>query len=118
MTKEKNDLLVLRRKPRVTGWLGLGWRLAAMAFLFGLLVLIHWIERDGLKDSHDGAVSFLDVIYFTMVDDAKLDRLSEVVRLSWPVEIDNADLQDPALVRDVQAARNALLEALDLAQLG
>jgi voltage-gated potassium channel len=32
-----------------------------------LLILIHWIERDGLKDSKDGAVSFLDVIYFTMI---------------------------------------------------
>lgn len=52
-----------------------------------------------------------------IVDDAKLDRLSEVVRQVWPVEIDNAELQNPALVRDVEAARNALLEALDLTQL-
>jgi len=61
------DLLVLRRKPRITGWLSLGWRLTAMALLLGLLILIHWIERDGLKDMHDGSVSFLDVIYFTMI---------------------------------------------------
>jgi voltage-gated potassium channel len=67
MAKETNELLVLRRKPRITGWLSLGWRLVAMAVLLGLLVLIHWIERDGLKDSHDGVVSFLDVIYFTMI---------------------------------------------------
>ena len=53
-----------------------------------------------------------------MVDDAKLDRLSEVVRTHWPVEIDTADLQKPALIKDVEAARGALLEALDLAQLG
>ena len=52
-----------------------------------------------------------------MVDDAKLDRLSEVVRTHWPVEIDTADLQKPALIKDVEAARGALLEALDLAQL-
>jgi len=52
-----------------------------------------------------------------IVDNAKLDLLSEVVRQSWPVEIDNADLQDPALVRDVEGARGALLEALDLAEL-
>ena len=38
-----------------------------MLFLLGLLVLIHWIERDGLKDNYDGSVSFLDVIYFTMI---------------------------------------------------
>src|SRR5688572_18686836 len=66
-TRKPSDLLVLRRKPRITGWLSLGWRLAAMAFLLGLLILIHWLERDGLKDAHDGAVSFLDVIYFTMI---------------------------------------------------
>ena len=62
-----SDLLILRRKPRVTGWLSLGWRLTAMAVFLGLLVLIHWIEREGLKDMHDGSVSFLDVIYFTMI---------------------------------------------------
>jgi voltage-gated potassium channel len=64
---ESGELLVLRRKPRITGWLSLGWRLAAMALLLGILILIHWVERDGLKDSHDGVVSFLDVIYFTMI---------------------------------------------------
>ena len=64
---DTDELLVLRRKPRITGWLSLGWRLAAMAALLGLLILIHWIERDGLKDNYDGHVSFLDVIYFTMI---------------------------------------------------
>ena len=62
-----DDLLVLRRKPRITGWLSLGWRFTAMAALLGILILIHWLERNGLKDTHDGSVSFLDVIYFTMI---------------------------------------------------
>lgn len=62
-----DELLVLRRKPRIRGWYSLGWRVAAMAFLLGLLVLVHWLEREGLKDTHDGSVSFLDVIYFTMI---------------------------------------------------
>ena len=38
--------------------------------MLGLLVLaiiVHWLERDGLKDSYDGTVSFLDVVYFTMI---------------------------------------------------
>lgn len=52
-----------------------------------------------------------------IVDDAKLDALSEVVRQHWPVEIDNADLQAPSLIRDVEAARAALLGALDLSKL-
>ena len=62
-----DELLVLRRKPRITGWLSLGWRLAAMATLLGILILIHWFEREGLTDTLDGNVSFLDVIYFTMI---------------------------------------------------
>jgi hypothetical protein len=40
---------------------------AAAAGLLGLLVLFHWLERDGPKDTFDGHVSFLDVIYFTMI---------------------------------------------------
>jgi voltage-gated potassium channel len=60
-------MLILRRKPRLTGWLGLGWRIALMAGLLGLLILIHWLERDGLKDTHDGDVGLVDVIYFTMI---------------------------------------------------
>ena len=66
-TRETAELLVLRRKPRITGWLALGWRVGAMVGLLALLILIHWLERDGLKDNLDGVVSFLDVVYFTMI---------------------------------------------------
>jgi len=65
--RDNAPLLVLRRKPRLTGWLGLGWRIAAMAGLLLLLILIHWLERDGLRDTHDGSVGLVDVIYFTMI---------------------------------------------------
>ena len=53
-----------------------------------------------------------------LVDDAKLDRLAEVVRAAWPVEIANSDLQSPPLIRDIEAARAALLQTLDLSALG
>lgn len=52
-----------------------------------------------------------------MVDDEKLDVLAEVVRTHWPIEIDNADLQAPALIRAVEAARAALLDSLGLPEL-
>ncbi|HXG99098.1 MAG TPA: hypothetical protein VNI79_01640 [Sphingomicrobium sp.] len=39
--REASSQLILRRKPRLTGWLGLGWRIAVMAGLLGLLILIH-----------------------------------------------------------------------------
>jgi len=52
-----------------------------------------------------------------LVDEAALDRIAEVVRTRWPAEIDGSDLQRPALIRDVEAARAALLDALGLPEL-
>jgi voltage-gated potassium channel len=67
MTPGYEELLTLRRKSRITDWFQLGWRIAAVVGLIGFLILFHWLERDGLKDTHDGHVSLLDVIYFTMI---------------------------------------------------
>ena len=52
-----------------------------------------------------------------LVDDSKLDAVAEVIRTKWPIEIDTADLQKPALIDDCQTARLALLEALELGEL-
>ncbi|HVM23464.1 MAG TPA: N-succinylarginine dihydrolase [Sphingomicrobium sp.] len=52
-----------------------------------------------------------------LVDEAKLDRLSEVIEAHWPDEIASDALQEAALIRDIERARAALLEALDLTQL-
>jgi succinylarginine dihydrolase len=52
-----------------------------------------------------------------IVDDAKLDRIAEVVRRHWPEEINHEDLQRTALVHDVGEARTSLLDALSLAEL-
>ena len=52
-----------------------------------------------------------------LVDDAKLDAIAEVVRTHWPVEIRNDELTSPALIGTVEAARLALLEALQLTEL-
>ena len=52
-----------------------------------------------------------------LVDEAKLDRLGKVIDKHWPIEIDASDLQSPALIGDIERAREALLESLDLAQL-
>jgi voltage-gated potassium channel len=41
-----------------------------VAFAVGLVVLavlVHWAERDGLRDNTDGHVTFIDVFYFTMI---------------------------------------------------
>ena len=60
-------LLTLRRKARTSPWVSIGWRIALVIGLLCLVVALHWFERDGLRDNHDGHVSFVDVIYFTMV---------------------------------------------------
>lgn len=39
---------------------------AALSLIL-LVVLVHWWDRDGLVDNLDGEISFLDIIYYTMV---------------------------------------------------
>ena len=50
-----------------------------------------------------------------LVDAAALDRIAAVIQTRWPAEIDHGDLQQPTLIADVERARAALLEMLDLA---
>ena len=58
---------VLRRKSRLTGWAAIAWRIGAVVGLLAFAIAVHWLERDGLRDQLDGHVSFLDVVYFTMI---------------------------------------------------
>lgn len=57
----------LRRAVQMPVWADVSLRLAAVLALVSIVVLIHWIDRNGLVDHHDGQVSLLDVIYFTMI---------------------------------------------------
>ena len=57
----------LRRAVRVPVWADLALRLGAVFVLVGIVVLVHWLDRAGLKDAHDGQISLLDVVYFTMI---------------------------------------------------
>jgi succinylarginine dihydrolase len=52
-----------------------------------------------------------------IVDEAKLDAVAGVIRSHWPEQIHHDDLQRPALIADVERARSALLEALELDEL-
>lgn len=58
---------LLKRAARLPVWADVGIRLSIAFLLIGLVILIHWLDRDGLVDNVDGHVSFLDVIYFTMI---------------------------------------------------
>lgn len=63
----EEPLAVLRRKSQKPLWFGLAWRAATVVGLIGLLIAFHWFERDGLRDNFDGHISFVDVVYFTMI---------------------------------------------------
>jgi succinylarginine dihydrolase len=52
-----------------------------------------------------------------LVDAGRLDRLADVIARHWPEEIAVADLQQPALIAAVRAARLALTEALGIPEL-
>ena len=52
-----------------------------------------------------------------LVDEARLERIGEVVARHWPEQIHRDDLQQPALIAEIERAREALLETLDLAEL-
>ncbi|ALH81384.1 potassium channel family protein [Sphingopyxis macrogoltabida] len=57
----------LRRMSKWPIWADVVTRLGVAFLLIAFVVLVHWIDRAGLKDSHDGQISFLDVVYFTMI---------------------------------------------------
>ncbi|KHK93056.1 potassium channel family protein [Novosphingobium malaysiense] len=57
----------LRRALSVPVWADVALRLGAALALVFIVVMVHWMDRDGLNDTHDGVVSFLDVVYFTMI---------------------------------------------------
>ena len=52
-----------------------------------------------------------------IADEAKLDHLAAIVAAHWPETIAPNQLADPALVKQVQSARDALLDACDLGML-
>lgn len=57
----------LRRASKVPVWADISGRIALAFLLIFFVIMVHWFDRDGLVDHHDGNVSFLDVIYFTMI---------------------------------------------------
>lgn len=63
----QSGLHLLKRASKWPIWADVATRLSVAFFLIAIVVLVHWIDRAGLKDSHDGHISFLDVVYFTMI---------------------------------------------------
>lgn len=57
----------LRRRSSLPAWADFAWRVAVIFILIAIVLAIHWIDRDGLKDNLDNDISFIDVLYFTTV---------------------------------------------------
>ena len=57
----------LRRPSTTPVWLQIAWRVLLVLALVAVAITVHWLDRGGLRDNYDGKVSFLDVIYFTMI---------------------------------------------------
>ena len=57
----------LRRQVRIPVWGDLGIRTGLAFGLIALVIAIHWWDRAGLVDNYDDHISFLDVVYFTMI---------------------------------------------------
>lgn len=57
----------LKRKSTLPVWVSIGWRVLTVLGLVGLAIGVHWFDREGLRDNYDGQVSFVDILYFTMI---------------------------------------------------
>jgi len=57
----------VRRASGQSAWTSLAMRILLALALIGVAVAGHWFDRDGLRDNIDGRISFLDVLYFTMI---------------------------------------------------
>jgi voltage-gated potassium channel len=57
----------LRRSSRTPVWLALSWRLLLALALIGIALAVHWFDRDGLRQASGKPVTFVDILYFTMI---------------------------------------------------
>ena len=88
----------LRRQVRIPLWGDLGIRMTLACGLIALVVMIHWWDRAGLKDNYDDHISFLDVVYFTMIS-ITTTGFGDIAPIS-----DRARLIEAAIVTPVRIA--------------
>ena len=57
----------LRRGSGTPVWVSLLLRVALALGLIAIALAGHWFDREGLRDNIDGHITFVDVLYFTMI---------------------------------------------------
>lgn len=65
--KQPRNYATLTRASTTPVWLSIGWRILLVLALVGIAIAVHWFDRDGLRDNYDDHISFIDVVYFTMI---------------------------------------------------
>jgi len=65
--KSSSVYQTLSRKSGLPIWGDVMLRVGFVLALVGMAIAVHWFDRGGLQDSYDGDVSFLDIVYFTMI---------------------------------------------------
>nr|WP_314469785.1 potassium channel family protein [uncultured Sphingomonas sp.] len=65
--KNRDEELHLRRRSGLPDWASLGLRILLAFLLVGIALVGHWLDREGLRDNIDGHISFIDLLYFTMI---------------------------------------------------
>ncbi|WP_240325524.1 potassium channel family protein [Sphingomonas mesophila] len=88
--------MTLRRVSTLRPSIQLAIRLAILVGLLIFIVAFHWLERDSLKDNHDGHISFADIIYFTMIS-ATTTGYGDIVPIT-----ENARLFDALVVTPIR----------------
>jgi voltage-gated potassium channel len=59
--------MTLRRQSRLSPWVQVSLRLTVLFLLLAFIISVHWSERASFHDNLDGEMSWVDVLYFTMI---------------------------------------------------
>jgi voltage-gated potassium channel len=88
--------VTLRRRSSFNPWVQFAIRIALLLGLLIFVIGFHWFERESLKDSHDGVISFIDILYFTMIS-ATTTGYGDIVPVT-----DSARLFDALIVTPIR----------------
>src|SRR3546814_8703850 len=68
----------LRRRAALSALADIGWRVVLVIALMGIVLLVHWFERDSLYDGVDGEISFIR-------SEEHTSELQSLMRISYAV---------------------------------
>ncbi|WP_265570402.1 potassium channel family protein [Sphingomicrobium nitratireducens] len=91
------QLALLKQKSTLGVGAQLTIRFVLLILLLGVIIAVHWIERDSFRDNVDGSMSFADVIYFTMIS-ATTTGYGDIVPVTERARLFDALVVTPARI--------------------